>query len=243
MKLKTILFEQNGWTLRARLPEGEGPHPVLLLLHGLTGDENVMWVFANRLPGHYLMLALRAPHAYAGGGFSWYPDRRQGWPSLDDLRPSIENLVVLLDSLADNMPAEKLQGEEQQQVQAALANADFSRLSLVGFSQGAALSYAFGMLHPERVDMLAGMAGFMPEQVEELAQMQPLEGKRVFVTHGTQDQTVPIERARRSVEILHEAGADVTFCEENVGHKLSVVCFRSLGDFFANQALSDGGVS
>ncbi len=42
------------WTVRVRKPEGEGPHPVMLLLHGWMGDENAMWVFASRLPKNLL---------------------------------------------------------------------------------------------------------------------------------------------------------------------------------------------
>jgi phospholipase/carboxylesterase len=60
-----------------------------------------------------------------------------------------------------------------------------------------------------------------------------LEGKPFFVTHGTKDEMVPIERARASIEILERAGAQVTYCEDNVGHKVSATCLRSLKEFFA----------
>ncbi len=38
--------------------------------------------------------------------------------------------------------------------------ADFSNLHLVGFSQGAALSYTFGLLQPKKLHSLAGLSGF-----------------------------------------------------------------------------------
>jgi predicted esterase len=44
---------------------------------------------------------------------------------------------------------------------------------------------------------------------------------------------VPIDRARASIKILEEAGAQVTYCEDEVGHKVSVTCLRSLKQFFA----------
>jgi predicted esterase len=43
---------------------------------------------------------------------------------------------------------------------------------------------------------------------------------------------VPLERARGSIEMLEGAGAQVTFCEAEVGHKLSAECLRSLRSFF-----------
>jgi phospholipase/carboxylesterase len=59
-----------------------------------------------------------------------------------------------------------------------------------------------------------------------------LKGKPVFVAHGTRDETVTIESARASIEILEQAGAQVTFCEDDVGHKVSAGCLRALKDFF-----------
>jgi predicted esterase len=61
-----------------------------------------------------------------------------------------------------------------------------------------------------------------------------LEGKSFFVAHGTKDQTVPIERARAALTLLEQAGAQVTFCEDDVGHKVSVACLRALKDFFSD---------
>ena len=63
----------DGWVLRQRTPEGPGPHPLMLLLHGWTGDENAMWIFANRLPKNVLLVAPRGIYPTALGGYSWQP--------------------------------------------------------------------------------------------------------------------------------------------------------------------------
>jgi len=55
-----------------------------------------------------------------------------------------------------------------------------------------------------------------------------LAGKNIFVAHGTLDQMVPIDRARASIGLLEQAGAQVTYCEDEVGHKLSANCLRAL---------------
>jgi phospholipase/carboxylesterase len=55
----------------------------------------------------------------------------------------------------------------------------------------------------------------------------------VFIAHGTTDNLVPVEMARESANLLKQAGANVTYCEEEVGHKLSAPCFRGLEAFFA----------
>jgi phospholipase/carboxylesterase len=97
------------------------------------------------------------------------------------------------------------------------------------------------MKYPHRVESLAGLSGFLPEGAANLVKERPLVDKAVFVTHGTQDDLVPVARARRSVELLEMAGAQVTYCEEQVGHKLSSACFRGMESFFLKQVRAISG--
>src|SRR5512138_3416920 len=68
----TTLITFKDWTLRVRESTDALPR-LLLLIHGLTGDENSMWVFARDLPSQYWMIAPRAPHSSQmdQGGYSW----------------------------------------------------------------------------------------------------------------------------------------------------------------------------
>ncbi len=201
--------------LRQRIPSGDGPRRVLLLLHGWTGDENSMGIFVPRLPEDAFLIIPRGLHPTPLGGFSWQPDHQKKWASISDLQPAVETLMDQLDPI--NFP-----------------QADFDRLSLIGFSQGAALVYAFTLLYPERVISLAALAGFMPEGAGVLVRSRnpDLRGKPVFVAHGSKDEMVPVEKARQAVALLEQAGARVTYCEGGVGHKLSAECFSGLGEFF-----------
>ncbi len=105
------------------------------------------------------------------------------------------------------------------------------RIDLMGFSQGAAMSNVLAFLYPQRIRKTGILAGFVPSGLEELVPKRPLEGKPFFVTHGTKDEMVPIERARASMVLLEQAGANVTYCEDQVGHKVGVTCLRALKDF------------
>lgn len=212
--ISSNILKLNDWVLRYRQPEGEGPHPTLLLLHGWTGDEDAMWIFASRLPRHTLLLAPRGLYATPLGGFGWHPHQIGAWPSIDDFRPAVQALLELL-------------------TPSFFPGADFARLSVAGFSQGAALAYALALLNPQRLTALAGLSGFTPRGVDSIVQAEPLKDLPVFVAHGSQDDLVSVERARRSVETLEDAGARVTYCEEPVGHKLSAACFRGLETFFS----------
>lgn len=172
-----------------------------------------MWVFANRLPEHYLIIAPRGLYASQQGGYGWHQHRENDWPRVDEFRPAVAALVDLL--TPSNFP-----------------EADFEQLHLLGFSQGAALTYMYALLHPEKVISFAGLSGFLPDEYGELVEPGTLKDKPVFVAHGTQDDLVPVARARQAVEALEQAGAVVTYCEDDVGHKLSVTCFRGMEAFF-----------
>jgi phospholipase/carboxylesterase len=104
----------------------------------------------------------------------------------------------------------------------------------MGFSQGAAMCNVLAFLYPHRIRKTGILAGFIPGGLEELALQRPLDGKPFFVTHGTKDEMVPVDRARASIAILEQAGANVTYCEDDVAHKVSVNCLRALKEFFAD---------
>jgi phospholipase/carboxylesterase len=206
-------LEINDLVFQERVPTGDGPFPVFLMLHGWTGDENSMWIFASRLPENALLLSLRGLYQSPLGGFSWYPKLDKAWPVLDDFETAIERLSEVLS--VDYFP-----------------EGDFSQLRMLGFSQGAAFVYSFALKQPKRIRALAGLSGFVPEGAASLAVGHPLEDIAVFIAHGTKDTLVPVERARLGVEVLQQAGAQVSYCEHESGHKLNADCFRSLQIFF-----------
>lgn len=212
----TTLESFENWTLRVRQPARTPASRLILMLHGWTGDENSMWVFARNFPTDCLLLAPRGLHTSAQGGYAWRPPRDGmfGRPSLEDFRESAEALIQLVDTYA------------------AQAQVDASRFDVMGFSQGAALSNVLTCLYPQRVRKAGILAGFMPSGMEEIVAQKPLEGKAIFVSHGTQDNMVPIDRARASMSLLEQAGAHLTYCEAEVGHKVSADCLRGLEIFF-----------
>jgi len=185
------------------------------MLHGYTGDENSMWVFARELPEHFWIIAPRAPHPAELGGYAWRPLQPEtfGRPSLEQLLPAAEALIRLVD---------EYQVSE---------GTDAGTFDVMGFSQGGAMSNVLAFLYPERIRKIGVLAGFVPGGLDEYASKRPLNGKSVFVTHGTQDDMVPIDRAHSSMEVLEQAGAKIVYCEDDVGHKVSLNCMRALRSY------------
>jgi len=217
--MQTETLTLNGWTVRFRAPISPGPHPVMLLLHGWTGDETVMWVFAAHLSPRYLLVAPRAPYETPRGGYGWQPSLETSWPSLEALRPAADGLLALLDTLAAHPRT---------------AAGRYGLFDVMGFSQGAAVAATLALLYPQRVRALALLAGFLPDGAGALTASRPLAGKFVFAAHGAQDALVPVGRARQGVSLLQQAGAQVTYCEDAGGHKLGASCARALRAFWAS---------
>jgi phospholipase/carboxylesterase len=216
MAAKTMNGEEisiDGWAMRLHHPAGEGPFPVLLMLHGWTGDENSMWIFTGRLPKNALLIAPRGLYTAENSGYGWQAIQSDRWGRVEDFQPAVEKVLTTIN--------ERIFPE-----------GDFSRLHIIGFSQGAAFAYVMGLLYPERITSLAGLSGFLPEGTSPWISPRRLAGLPVFITHGTQDERVPVEKARHSVEMLEKAGATVTYCEDDVGHRLSVKCFQGLEAFY-----------
>lgn len=212
----TELIEFENWTLRIRKTTHPEPR-LLLLIHGWTGDENSMWVFTRDLPARYWLVAPRALHPSPPGGYSWRPRQTDiiGHPTYDMFLPAAEALIQLVDAYQ------------------ASAGLEAPGFDVMGFSQGAVMAGVLSMLYPERIHKIGLLAGFLPAGMEALIAKRPLAGKQVFVAHGTKDETVPIERARTSMELLEQAGAQVTYCEDEVGHKVSLTCLHALRKYLA----------
>jgi phospholipase/carboxylesterase len=186
---------------------------LLVLLHGWTGDENSMWIFTSRIPEDYLVIAPRGLWTTPLGGYSWRKNGSTDHSRTLEFQPAIDALNKLISSL-------EYPGIEDH------------KFSLMGFSEGAALSYTIALNYPERLEKLAGLSGFFPGDIAARVTTGVLNGKKVFVAHGRKDELVSIDKARSVVQSLKFAGAEVVYCEEDVGHKLSAGCFRGLGEYF-----------
>ncbi len=197
---------------RVRIPAGPGPHPTLIMVHGLDGNEDVTWIFARTANPTWLILTPRAPLVTANG-FAWYPS------TPPDRAPDPAQFAAGATAL-------------DRFISGALATypIDPARLVLLGFSQGATLNYHYALARRERLIGLAALAGFIPPAVQTIP---PLEQLPVLILHGTQDDRVPIEYAREARQRLTAAAATLTYEESDVGHKLSAQGMRTLTSWLA----------
>ena len=208
-------FYERGWIVRVQPPADPTSQKVILMLHGWTGDENVMSVFGRKMPEYFWLISPRGPVKADPAGFGWltgdsaknakYPDYAD---VTDDLNRQVEHWLDYL-------------------------HISLSLISIIGFSQGGAMALSFLLRYPSRVDRVACLAGFLPGSAEDALYTQSLSGKPIFIGHGTLDETIPVEQAQSAVTVLRSAGAEVIFCQDEVGHKLGSDCYKGLEAFFS----------
>ncbi len=211
MNEATTVFER-GWIFRYRASRQQPPKNAAVFIHGWTGDENSMEMFARGMPENCLQLFPRGPIPAPGGGYGWTAVRGISNIQMADYAPTAHSLLKEIDNHLSEW------------------NLGGGSFRLVGFSQGAALSYVLTLLYPHRVERMAALAGFLPALLDDF-NISALKDKPIYIAHGTRDEIVPVEEARNAVAILQPSGAAIDYCENSAGHKLPTNCFSKLYEF------------
>ena len=124
-------------------------------------------------------------------------------------------------------------GPDVEFINAALAYAfermavDPARIGIGGFSDGASYALSLGMANG---DLFTHVLAFSPGFIARAGQ----RGKpRVFISHGTRDEVLPIDRTSRSiVPDLERRGYDVTYHEFNGPHTVPADLAREAFGWF-----------
>jgi phospholipase/carboxylesterase len=93
---------------------------------------------------------------------------------------------------------------------------DPGRLAVGGFSDGASYALSLGLTNG---DLFSHVVAFSPGF---MAPAEPRGRPCVFVSHGTEDPVLPVERcSRRLVSELRRGGYDTTYQEFDGGHEIA----------------------
>lgn len=176
-----------------------GKPALLVLLHGFGANEQDLLAIAARLDPRLAVASLRAPYQIRPGSYSWVNGNSAG--ELDRARQMV---IQCIDQVADGK------------------GADRSRVYLAGFSQGAMLTLAIALREPEKIAGAAVLSGRLVAAVRDNhAESERLRGFPILVTHGTEDQQIPIRSAHDIRQALKPLGVAVDYHEFESGHYLS----------------------
>jgi phospholipase/carboxylesterase len=185
---------------------GDQSYPLdFLMLHGWGGDERAMWVLESVLPSAATIVSLRGCFPLDQGGYQWTEKPASIKTNMDDFSNAAQAIETTLEALKDRH----------------LFHSD--RPILMGFSQGAALSFSLAENLKRAPKAVICLAGYYPKGSSIRITDIP-----IFWGHGVRDDHVPVERARKDVKQLRSLGAKVQYCEADVGHKLGIECVHGL---------------
>ena len=192
-----------------RPPELPTENPTtLVVMHGYGADERDLVPIAEQLDPRLLIISLQAPIQLSNSGYAWY------------------HLIQLESGLA---PDDYSRHESEEMLIHELASiiknegGDPMNVVLMGFSQGAAMSYSlittynlaqYGL----QVRAVILMSGYIPRDILPLISEKNFNGLPLFISHGEYDELIPWQAMPEAEKLLSKQGASITSKMYQTGH-------------------------
>ena len=184
-----------------------GTPPLLVLLHGVGSNEGDLFSLAEFIPDKFLVVSARAPITLGPSRFAWYQvDFSTGKPVFNEEQEKTSRGIIL-DFINELRSYHSF---------------DVGNVYLAGFSQGGIMSYSVALTNPERFKGIAVMSGRLLEEIKPVITPSAyLSELRMFISHGTQDTTLPVQYARQALTYLKSLHLNPGYKEYNEGHGIN----------------------
>ena len=188
---------------------------VVIGFHGWTGDEHsLIPVSIGVMLHNSLWIFPRAPFnaRKIPKGYSWF-DRKP--KSKMEVLKTVHIIMKIVDLIHERMDKNV-------------------KIFLLGFSQGATLSTAAGLIIRDKINGIISIAGFLSKKNVEMLNIEPIRfNLPILILHGNKDQVVPVESGIESMKICKELGCDVVMKTYDENHKIPVTAMKLIREFMA----------
>jgi phospholipase/carboxylesterase len=183
--------------------------PVLIIMHGYGSDENDFLDLAKKVDGRFMTFCLRAPNSMQGSGYCWYEIQ---FLANGDFKYSYDQVK-----------------QSRSKILSFISNAckvyqlDSTQVFLMGFSQGAIMSYELALFAPNKIKAALPLSGrLLTESKAHKNNPQDITKLNFFIAHGTSDERIKILESEKAVTYLQEKKIkSIIFKKYNMGHTLS----------------------
>ncbi|WP_370407977.1 alpha/beta hydrolase [Tenacibaculum dicentrarchi] len=193
--------------------------PLLILLHGYGSNEEDLFSFAQELPDNMLIVSAQAPYTMGGGAFAWYAinfdANDEKFSDLEQAKESVNKISGFIDEIK------------------AKYNTNPDKTFLLGFSQGAILSYALSLNYPNKVQHVIALSGHINEGL--ISKDIIKSDTDYYISHGTVDQVIPVDWARKAPVFLNANNLKNDYSEYPVGHGVAPQNFYSFQKWIENR--------
>ncbi len=196
--------------------------PLLIMLHGYGSDENDLFSFASELPEELFIISARAPFKMEPFGNAWYTihwDTTSGkFSDTEQASKSRDLIVDFIDEAVETY------------------DVDPANVTLLGFSQGTILSYAVALNYPEKLKNIIALSGYINEDLlPENIIDKDFRNLNFYCSHGSADQVIPVEWARKVKPFLDAHKISNTYSEFPVGHGVAPQNFFEFKKWLKNR--------
>lgn len=196
--------------------------PLLLLLHGYGSNEQDLFSFAEELPKELLIISAQAPLSLGFGSYAWYTINfdasNNKFSDLDEARTSLDKIEHFIDEIVERY------------------DVNTEKVFLLGFSQGAILSYALALRQPNKINKVLALSGYInTELIPQDLTSEMVDTLDFFISHGTVDQVLPIDWIRKSLPILDQLHINYAFHEYPIGHGVNPQNFSDFKQWIINK--------
>lgn len=184
-----------------QVPDGKGPHPLLIVLHGwgqVAGQ--FVKVFEPLTKKGILVAAPQAAHQF----YTQMEERRVGfsWLTRYQRDQSVSDFVAYMEQFY-NMLQETFE-------------VDTERVFILGFSQGVSMAYRTWAHSSLPLQGLIACGGDLPPDIlEQLDSLRPIQ---ILLVHGRRDENVSPEKVGQAREHLAAAGLRPELFDFEGGH-------------------------
>ncbi len=196
--------------------------PLLIMLHGYGSDENDLFSFASELPEELCIVSAKAPYSLQPYGNAWYAinfDADKGkWNDNEQAIQSRDLIANFIDEVCNEYEV------------------DPTNVSLLGFSQGTILSYAVALSYPQKIKNVIALSGYISSEIiKNNLDSKTYSNLDFYCSHGSVDQVIPVEWARKTPQILESLNIKHQYNEFPVGHGVAPQNFHELKEWLENR--------
>lgn len=196
--------------------------PILVMIHGYGSHENDLYGLKDYFGTEVHYVSLRAPMTLGFGGFAWYPIH------FDAVGAKTSDTAMAAQSRDQILKFIEAFREEKELPE--------NPCWLMGFSQGAILSYGLALSYPQKFSRVMALSGYvLKEIVPENYRPEDLKHLDFFVSHGNQDDVIPVQAARMTTDFLEKLQVKHRYQEYPAGHGINQDNLRDLLEWFKEE--------
>ena len=196
------------YNIQNATPSDEETTPAIILIHGYGSHADDLFSFAPYLPKNHTIISIQAPLNIGPNSYAWYPLQIDALGEVSsELDAAWGAVRLIVETIRELVNKYKL---------------DHKDLTLLGFSQGAILSWAIAYHHSDIVRRIVALSGMIHQSVNTSEAPKFI----AYASHGINDKVIPITKPRNTIAPLSEKHEAISYHEYKDGHNVSQENFR-----------------